>query len=248
MANNFGGQFYPNGIDRERAESKDTLWLQVIPRALNLENIRSRVDAFNGNELKGESPMWFLMPTEWSYNIDHTWEDLSSISGAFKEIKAKVGSQYNSLLGEGGVSITDGHKADNPILYTNSTRRAFKVQLDFVVYQDTYNDVYVPVQKLVEYSCPEIMTGSTQFSYPYVFRLQTYTGDGNSVDIISVKTVAIQSVAPTYYGPWIDGYPSKATVDINFIDANPLYRSTLSAEKNKKMTTSTRKSTTTSRG
>ncbi len=96
---------------------------------------------------------------------------------------------------------------------------------------------------MVEYSCPEINSDFTEFSYPYVFSLQTFTGSGEAVDIISVKTVGLNNVLPSYKGPWIDGYPSYASLDLDFIDANPLYRSTLTSERSKKITVRTKNST-----
>jgi hypothetical protein len=42
--------------------------------------------------------------------------------------------------------------------------------------------------------------------------------------IISLRAAALQSVQPTYQLPYIDGYPSKCDLTLNFIDVNPLNR------------------------
>lgn len=234
MADAFGGRFYPNGISDKKSDSKDTLWLQITPRKLVMTNINSRTDHVADNTTEEDS-LSFLMPMSQMFTYQHTWDDLITPAAALKTITSKIQKQYDVLkgtVGAGGISV--GHKADNPHLYTGSTRRSFSIQLEFSVYTDTYNDVFSPIQKLVEYSCAEISDKYTEFTFPYTFSLQTFTGDRKSVDVISIKSVALTSVQPSYKGPWIDGYPSAATVDLAFVDMNPLYRSTILS--NKKIT------------
>ena len=230
----FGGTFYPTGIEREKARSRDTLWLKVVPRELVVTNINARLNHIAGNTVK-LSPMWFLMPNQHMFSVQHTWDDLASPAGAIKDIASKIQNQLKVAKGSMnlGSGMSTGHKADNPYLYVKTDRRSFAINLDFTVFNDTYRDVFEPVQNLIEYSCPEIGGGYTEFTFPYVFSLQTYTGDRYAVDVISIKTAALTSVQPTYKAPWIDGYPSQATVDLNFVDLNPLYRGSLNDEKNK---------------
>lgn len=237
MADTFGGKFYPNGINEERARSKDTLWLKITPRKLIMTNINTRTDHVADDDSAKLDPLWFLMPMTQMLTYQHTWDDLITPAAALKTITSKIQKQYDILKSTaevGGFSV--GHKADNPHLYTGSTRRSFNIQFEFSVYTDTYNDVFLPIQNLVEYSCAEISGKYTEFTFPYVFNLQTFTGKSKSVDIISIKTVALTSVQPSYKGPWIDGYPSSATVDLGFVDMNPLYRGTLISERDKKIT------------
>lgn len=244
MANKFGGQHYPAGIGSERANSRDTLWLQLIPRKLVISNINARLNQASDATTKLE-PLWFLMPSQIMTNVKHNWDDLATPAGALRDITSKISNQLKLADETGrysGSGISTGHKADNPYLYVGTERRSLSLSLEFVVHSDTYRDVYLPIQNLIEISCPEITKGSTEFTYPYIFSMQTWTGDNNAVDVISLKSVAITSVQPTYIGPWIDGYPSKATVEIDFDDLNPLYRSTLYNEKHKRISTSSRKS------
>jgi hypothetical protein len=233
----FGGQYYPNGINRERSKSIDSLWLQIIPRKLVMTDLKSRINNIADNTTK-EDPMSFLMPMSYMSTVQHEWQELSTVSSALRDLQSKYGTaakQATGAVGKGGFTV--GDKADNPILYSNTTRRNIQVQLLFSVYSSTYDDVFLPCQRLIEQSCPDNVPGqNTQFTYPYVFSLQTYTGDNQPTDIISIKSVGIQSIQPTYDGPWIDGYPSKAQLDITFIDLNPLYRSLLLNETNKKIT------------
>lgn len=241
MSNNFGGLHYPAGIESDRSNSRDTLWLQLIPREMAMTNINARLNQAS-DKTTTLSPMWFLMPSQIMTNIKHNWDDLATPAGALKDISSKISNQLMVAEGTGNRgAITTGHKADNPYLYVGTDRRNISLSLEFTVFRDTYNDVFQPIQKLIEYSCPQITDSSTEFVFPYIFSLQTFTGDRKAVDIISIKHVAITSVQPTYMGPWIDGYPSKATVEIDFDDLNPLYRSTLYNEKHKRITTSSKK-------
>ena len=236
MADMFGGRYYPNGIGRERATSKDTLWLQLTPLKMVVDNINARVDNVSGEPVPSVEPMWFLMPSDFMFTIQHTWEELTTPASALRTIASKISTQGRTVKGTAGGTFEVGDKADNPHLYSNTARREFQMEFNFSVYNSTFNDVFLPVQNLVEYSCPEINSGFTEFTFPYIFSLQTVTGDGQSVDIVSIKKMAITSVQPAYKGPWIDGYPSSAAVQVSFVDLNPLYRSTLNNEKNKSIT------------
>ncbi len=244
MANIFSGRFYPNGLQHQKVVSKDTLWLQIIPRSLVVGNTLSRMDNVSADTSKSNGDtMWFLMPDDINFSVTHTWEDLSSPASATREISAKVQNQLNIAGGLAGKSYSTGEKADNPYLYANTNRREIPVLFQFSVFNDTFSDVYAPIQSLIEQSCPDIMGGLSEFRYPSVFSLQTYTGDMKSVDIISVKTVGITTILPAYKGPWVGGYPSSASVDVTFVDLNPLYKSTLINERSKKISTASRSKT-----
>lgn len=237
MADIFSGQFYPNGLNHNKAISKDTLWLQITPKKLDQLDPNRRINAISTSNAD-EDTMWFLMPMEFLFSIQHTWEELTTPASALREITSKLKTQGQVARGTVGMDgVMEGNKADNPHLYSNTNRREFNIALEFSVYNDAYNDVFRPVQTLIEQSCPEISDKFTEFTFPYVFSLQTYTGDMKSVDIISIESVAITTIQPSYKGPWIDGYPSYASLDIGFVDLKPLYRSTLLSDKNSKITT-----------
>jgi len=241
MSYTFGGQYYPGHINRSRSSSKDSLWLQIIPRKLKMNDLTKRIDNISDDTTR-EEPMNFLMPMSYMATVQHTWDELTTIASGIRDVKSKYSTatkQATGVIDKGGFSV--GDKADNPILYSNTSRRSIPIALLFSVYTSTYDDVFSPCQKLIEQSCPEINGNVTQFAFPYVFSLQTYTGDNQPVDIISIKSVGIQSIQTTYDGPWLDGYPSKAQLDITFIDLNPLYRSTLLNEKHKKITVTSRR-------
>lgn len=239
MGDRFGGQYYPAGMGSERATSEDTLWLQIIPRRLVINDINARLNQTSDTTTSYE-PMWFLMPSQLMTNIKHNWDDLATPAGALRDITSKISNQLKLADETGkysGNGISTGHKADNPYLYVGTERRTLGLSLEFSVFSDTYSDVFYPIQELIRHSSPEIASGSTEFTYPYIFSLQTWTGTSKAVDVISIKSVAITSVQPTYLGPWIGGYPSKATVEIDFEDLNPLYKSTLYNEQHKRITT-----------
>lgn len=227
-----GGSFYPAGMRPDFGESKDTLWLSITPKNFSVD-LSSRTGS--GGVGRIESPMWFLMPMEWSFAIQHTWEERSNPIGEIKQIASKVKEEFELVKGVAGQSFgAKGSKNDNPVIYQGSQRRQFNVSLEFSVYSDAKNDVYDPVQRLIEYSSPEIIKeSSVDYLRPYVFQIQTYNGQGSRVDIISGDNMAIQTIQPSYKGPWINGYPSHATLDIGLMDLSPLYRSTLRGNRNK---------------
>lgn len=243
----FSGEHYPKGIDDNKSKGRDTLWLKIVPKKVSNVNLNRRVDNINANTSalpNDVKPLWFLMPDEWSYPITHSWEDLTTPASALRDVSSKLFNQGTQVSGTAGKeSFTVGDKADNPVLYSNSTRREFKLTFEFSVWNDTYTDVFEPIQKLITYSCPEIGSDFTQFDWPYIFSLQTVMGTGQNVDILSVKSVALTSVMPTFRGPWINGYPSSATIDLDFSDLNPLYRQTLLEEQNRQITSSVKSKT-----
>lgn len=237
----FAGEHYPKGMDDEKVRGSDTLWLKITPKKVSNVNLNRRIDNINASESalpNNVKPLWFLMPNEWSYPITHSWEDLTTPASALRDVSSKLFNQGTMAVGTAGKKAYEvGDKADNPVLYTNSTRREFKLTFEFSVWNDTYGDVFEPIQNLITYSCPEIGSDFTQFDWPYIFSLQTVAGNQN-VDVLSVKSVALTSVMPTFRGPWINGYPSSATIDLDFADLNPLYRQTLLEEQNRKISSS----------
>ena len=239
MSNTFGGEFYPSGINRQRAKSPDSLWLQIVPRKLVMSNLNSRINNVADNT-SSETPMNFLMPMSYMSTYQHDWQENTTVAAAARDISSKIGTatkQATGAAGKGGFTV--GDKADNPILYNNTTRRTIPIALFFSVFNSTYDDVYSPCQKLIEQSCAKMIgdsASSTQFDFPFVYSLQTYTGDNQPSNIISIKSAGIQSIQTTYDGPWIEGYPSKAQLDITFIDLNPLYRDLLVNKKHNKIT------------
>lgn len=238
MADAFGGRFYPAGLNAEKAESKDTLWLKITPYKMIMDNINARQDNVTGIPTV-EDPMWFLMPMEFLFSVQHTWEDLTTPASALREIAAKFATQAKVTGATTGLTATEtGNKADNPFLYSDSARREFSLNFEFSAYNSAEKDVYEPVQNLVEYSCPDLPENKalTEFQFPYIFGLQTYTGQGTAVPILSIRKVALTSVQPNYKGPWIDGYPSMASVDLTFVDLNPLYRTNLKDSKARNIT------------
>jgi len=56
---------------------------------------------------------------------------------------------------------------------------------------------------------------------PYIFTLETEPAK----ELLFVKYAALDKITPTYFGPYIDGYPMKATLELGFTDLSPLYRS-----------------------
>jgi hypothetical protein len=59
---------------------------------------------------------------------------------------------------------------------------------------------------------------------PYVFQVRTKTGVDGYKDIVNMRCAAISSIQPTYFHPYVNGYPCKCELTITFIDIEPISR------------------------
>ena len=75
--------------------------------------------------------------------------------------------------------------------------------------------------------------GIMSLRLPYIFTIESTP----LKELLYVKYAALDKVTPTYYGPYIDGCPMRATVELGFTDLEPLYRSSF-AEMKPRVTTS----------
>lgn len=266
MANeNISDNWYPRHPSIEERKDK-LLWLSIQPKKptkVNFDN-RSSVGSLDSVSLGDGSKMYFLMPNEFSYSINHRWDDYSSVIGMIKEMEAKIipqAAQFFSTvkgIAAGAGALTSGDlsgirqsietnsgpnvsdiamKNDNPVVYTNSDRKSLSVTIDLAVYEDTYKDVFEPIDKLIKMSTPEDIAGAgVKFNYPYIFEIGMGIGANPSAfTMFHIRNAAITSITPEFTGPYIDGYPSKGSAQIQFADIDPLFRD-LSFTSNSKVT------------
>ena len=207
---------------------KNSLWLQVKPRNFR-PNIENQL-AINGGSDVG--PVYhFLIGKSFTTGLSHEWADITSISGAIRDVKAELGGAANkafSALGAGNIYASGkSFKNDNPIVYQNSARRQFNIELQFAAKHNAQAEVWEPIFNLMKWSAasgPGKTQYSTQFDMPFVFSVQTVTGDGTAVPMVNFKNACIESITPNYSAPYKDGYPMHATCQVQWKDIDPTYR------------------------
>ena len=165
--------------------------------------------------------MYFLAPNELKDSIQHEWAPLENIINKLADLFAKAKENVNL-----GTSI---HKVETPLVYQGTDRRKISLMVNFGVYSSPYLDVVRPVELLRKYSAPEFKGESiveTKVEVPAVFKLITKTGTGTVIPLINMRYAVLTAVQPTFYGPYIKGYPSRCELTLEFQDMEPLTKST----------------------
>lgn len=236
---------FPYFYNSDFMKSPDTLWLKVTPKTFR-PNVTIQT-GYNKGSLFTTS-LRFLLGKSISMGLNHTWEELDTLSGAIRNVTSTAKQQasdassvFKSLTGD-NVSIGQrfdiysggkSAKNDNPIIYKNTDRRSFQVEFNFVAHRDAKKEVWNPIQSLMIWSCAESYERGqfdTTFKFPYIFRVQTITGDDKETGLVSFDDAAITSVLPVYNEPYKDGYPMSATCQVTFMDINPVYRNRISSD------------------
>lgn len=193
----------------------------------------------------------FLMPENFSESIQHTWSDYSSftsdfasrfvplaqkVSGAVQGVSNLLSSssltssnttasQTTDILGTSeGTSVM---RFDTALVYQTSQRRRYMFELHFADLGDPYYDVVYPIKMLEYLSSAEVESGFAQITRPYVF--QVYTAPSR---FLYLRYAALESILPTYQGPYRNGYPSYANVQLTFVELDPLYNTQFDTELN----------------
>jgi len=221
-------KFIPNGI----SVSKDTLWLRITAKEFK-PSVIARGGYNKGAPIETFS---FLMPPTLAYGYTHEWEDLTTIAGAVREITGELSKQVAVLQQTAqnsfgtpiiGDSFGLGQKNDAPFTYLNTQRFTVTLDVLFSVYDNAKSDVFDPIKKLIDMSCPEMghtSAFSTDIKFPYVFEVGTYTGSDEPSHLINLRDAALTQITPTWNGPYIGGYPTSASVNLTFVDIYPVYR------------------------
>lgn len=165
--------------------------------------------------------MYFLAPQEIQDSITHEWQPLENIVSKIANVVS--GARQSASLG------TSIHKVETPLVYNGTDRRKISLMFNFGVYSDPYLDVVRPVELLRKYSAPSY-TGekiyTTEIEVPAVFKLLTKTGAGTVIPIINMRHAVLTAVQPTFSGPYLQGYPSKCELTLEFQDMEPLTKNT----------------------
>lgn len=232
----------------------NALWIRMRP--IKLES-QSTAGCGGGISLGSESnPTFiFLAPDSIAENVSHGWEayesvqsrlaekvrsvakttgEINALKKSFNSIE-KVTSTFEALASSKGInefmrttlSKVKGAevpkmKVDTPLVYTNSKRRDWIFNFNLLAEgNNPKRDIIDVVQDLMKYSAPESL-GGISINLPYIFNLSTYPHD-----YIRSNYTALESVQPTYKGPYINGYPSLCELQLTFKDLSPLFRSTI---------------------
>ena len=229
MADQTIKQFPPAGVHgHEFNTSDDTLWLMVTPMRLDVSQVLDTRGPGAVSTTPVDEPTYkFLMPTQYSTSQNHEWDKFESVGVKFNELATEVTHALHNVTSLHATSA----KSDAPLFYKDSARREWTFEFQFIIYKDAYKDVWLPIQEFLQMSSPK-NTGGEAFGVggqigieiPYLFRLQTVTGSGVPVPVLSVDEAVITSVQPKYEQPYIGGFPSKAELTLTFKDMNVLYK------------------------
>lgn len=220
-------QYPPMGVHgKEFNDSSDTLWLWIQPKKLSVAQVfHTRGKNAVSATYAPEPAYKLLMPTTYSTSQNHEWDKFESVGVKFNELATEVSHATHNITSLHKTSA----KTDAPLFYKDSARREWIFEFQFIVHTDAYRDVWLPIQRFLQMSAPR-STGELYGAFdvgieiPYLFGLQTRTGAGANVPVLSVPEVCITSVQPKYEQPYIGGYPSKAELTITFKDMNTLYK------------------------
>ena len=200
--------------------ANNSIWIDITPKKIRTADIQ-KLTYVALDPIPNSITYSFLAPKDFQENINHTWEPLENISATIAQKKASAAT----IVQQG----TNVFKVDTPTLYKDSQRRtvSFLFNLVYTGKYGPFKEVVEPIKNFMKWSTPILPETiiDTRVEVPYVFQVRTKTGEGVPVNIINISAAALTSIQPTYSGPFIDGYPSKAELTLTFTDIEPLNRS-----------------------
>lgn len=238
-------KYYPSFLAGERTTSPNSTFLRITEDTYSPSSW-ARGSA-GGSTGQGKGNYYFLCPPTLTFGVNHQWEDFTeTIASKIRDVN--VGWQMaTKQLGEGVALMSDviggmvkanswgslSVKNDSPLIYKNSDRVSYQFNFEFYDPVDPFNNVWLPIQTLINASCPVSGGGgnfaSVGFGFPKVFKIATVTGENPSTPTGLIdNTCAVTSVLPTYEAPYINGYPQKASVDVTFMSIYQTYSSSFS--------------------
>ncbi len=145
-----------------------------------------------------------------------------------KSDKKKWAASLNAIVGQLQQMTRGGDVAnfrvDTPLSYKGSERRSFSLPFTLINLDKDKNheNVVFPVKLLEMLSSPAYPKVANQnfnsdIILPYLFEIKTTPGD-----LIICDLAVLKQVQPTWKGPWIDGYPSRCELRLDFTEYRPL--------------------------
>lgn len=218
---------------------KDTLWLQLAVKELKAQtmDVRNKGGLDVGSTL---ATMQLLLPMDFQQTVNHIWEDTDTLATKLGEKyrTLKTGGQqildaftnnsgYGNIISGAASGVADVNvRPDSPTIFRSSQKREISLSFHLADQGDTEKDVFEPVNLLMYYSSSGAADEYFKIDYPYIFELQTVTGDSEPIQLINFKHAALTSVQPTYKGPYRNGYPTHCELTLQFKDLEPLFKKT----------------------
>jgi len=220
----------------------DALWIVIKTKKIKTLGALNRGGRVLGEE--AEDTFKFLAPNEIQENIGHEWSEYESIASrvaqkvadlsktarevgglvtAGKRTEGKgdvMGTAMNAVAQLMSTQTVYNRKIDAALTYTNSPRRQYTFPFTLVDEGNPNIDIIDPINRLKMYSCSE-RAGLVNFNLPYIFEVYTEPNQ-----FLHVRNAVITAIQPTFKGPYRNGFPSVADLELTFMDLDPLYRDT----------------------
>lgn len=159
--------------------------------------------------------------TDWISNA-LTVQNASNIIGGIFNISESLSSELYSAFSTISPEIPFS-KVDAAVTYRNTQHRDFTFTFE-LVYSDRNSvaqQVYYPINRLMEMSCAERDINNLRIKPPYIFKVYT-----EPFAFIRMRNAALISVQTNWKYPYINGIPSQAEVTLSFKEIDPVYRKT----------------------
>jgi hypothetical protein len=207
------------------------VWLRIDVFQLGSQPSNARHLISLTNRKKIDS-LAFVLPWEFQENIVHSWSEYDSIANRGSQKVSSINKNITDAASTGTSLVESGSlsgevvksKHDTPIVYSDSNRREYSLTFVLADEGDPYIDIYAPIDKLRRYSCAQMVDDIHAIEWPHIFRLTTVTGSGMESPLLRTNACALQSVQPSFSGPFRNGMASKCDLTCTFIEIEPLYR------------------------
>ena len=230
----------------------DFCWITIVARELVSQAAFARSTSAMEVGKTELARWRILTSRDISENVQHTWGKYESVSGKIQEMGHDLSKNWEAVTGIGGQVVKEANKLsdkstpitgndaitssiatmnaqtvaktklDSSVVYLDSPNRTFQISLDLFAFSDPKKEVYDPIRKFMELSCPSQAGALLGIEFPAVFSLRS-----EPAGVLSVKYAALTSAQPTWIYPFKAGYPMSASVDLQFTEISPLYRQTL---------------------
>ena len=232
------------------ADFQDALWIIIKARKLKNINTKGRGGSISISE---HGDTWkFLAPEELIEVHNHGWEPYDSFHSRllekiralhvgvdqFKQISEATVNEIkkmwddkttNNLLAKLETAAKESsnydlpqYKIDTPLIYQSSERRTW--DLNFTLASSNGGtDIIDAVKRLQKAAAPNLVGDSeTSIEFPHIFEVRTEPSD-----LIKFGYAVINTIQPTWKGPFRYGNPFQCELQIGFTDMSPLFKKTI---------------------
>lgn len=221
-----------------------------------------------GGLIVESADLWveLLAPMQIMETVNHSWgqwENMFSRLGEkvrdFSQMGKDISALYNAVKSQlGGISVSNftrnlgtvsrfTGKVDTPLVYENSERREYVLEFELVANNEKNAMNMLKIVRELEMKSSPTKSSEDMISIqlPHVFSISTFSSvdDKKAYKIFQgTELMAITSVQPTYFGPYIRGpkstdkevtlpsLPSRIQLTLTFKELPPLYSSNFRPE------------------